>query len=163
MALQQTLVLIKPDGIKRGLIGEIIKRIERTGLKIISMKMNWIDKDFAEKHYFDVKERYNKRILDNLVNYITEGPVIAICFEGIDAISLIRKLVGATYPNEANPGTIRGDFCHISKNYANKKERRVGNLIHASANKKEAKTEIALWFSIDELHNYKTSHQDEVF
>lgn len=160
--IEKTLVLIKPDGIKRGLVGEIIKRIERTGLKIISMKMTWIDKNFGEKHYFDVKERYDQRILDNLVNYIIEGPIIAICFEGIDAISLVRKLVGATYPNEANPGTIRGDFCHISKDYANKNKRRVGNLIHASANKKDAKIELALWFSVDEMHDYKTSHQDEV-
>ena len=162
MEIQKTLVLIKPDGIKRGLVGEIIKRIERTGLKIISMKMTWIDKNFAEEHYFDVKERYDKRILDNLVEYITEGPVIAICFEGIDAISLIRKIVGSTYPNEAMPGTIRGDFCHISKDYANKNKRRVGNLIHASANEKDAKTELALWFSVDEMHKYKTAHQEEV-
>jgi nucleoside-diphosphate kinase len=162
MGLEKTLVLIKPDGIKRGLVGEIIKRIERTGLKIISMKMSWIDQDFAEKHYSDVKERYDKRILDNLVSYITEGPVIAICFEGVDAISLVRKIVGATYPNEANPGTIRGDFCHISKDHANKTDSKVGNLIHASSDQKDAEKEIKLWFSIDEMHSYKTSHQDEV-
>jgi len=163
MTIERTLVAIKPDGLKRGLVGEIIKRIERTGLKIVSMKMVWIEKDFAEKHYFDIKERYDKRILDNLVNYITEGPVIAICFEGIDAISLVRKIVGSTYPNESQPGTIRGDFCHISKEHANKNKRRVGNLIHASANKKEAKQEIELWFSVDELHEYTTAHQKEVF
>ena len=162
MAIEKTLVLIKPDGLKRGLVGEIIKRIERTGLKIVAMKMTWIDKDFAEEHYSDIKERYDKRILDNLTEYVREGPVIAICFEGIDAISLIRKLVGATYPNEANPGTIRGDYCHMSKDYANKHNKRVGNLIHASADKKDAKKEIALWFSIEEFHKYKTAHQEEV-
>ena len=160
--IEKTLVLIKPDGLKRSLVGEIIKRIERTGLKIISMKMTWVDKNFAEEHYSDVKERYDKRILDNLTAYVTEGPVIAICFEGVSAISLVRKIVGSTYPNESMPGTIRGDFCHISKDYANKKKKRVGNLIHASADKKDAKKELELWFSIEEFHEYKTSHQDEV-
>ena len=126
MAIEKTLVLIKPDGLKRGLVGEIIKRIERTGLKIIAMKMTWIDKKFAEEHYSDIKERYDKRILDNLTGYVREGPVIAICFEGVDAISLVRKIVGETpYPNECSPGTIRGDYCHISKNYANKHNKRV--------------------------------------
>lgn len=161
--IERTLVVIKPDGVKRGLVGEIIRRIERTGLKILGMKMIWADKNFAKKHYFDVEERHGKTVFESLVGYLTEGPVIAICFEGISAISLVRKIVGATYPNEANPGTIRGDFCHMSKEYANKNKKRVGNLIHASANAKEAKTEIALWFSVDGIHTYKTSHQDEVF
>jgi len=161
--IERTLVVIKPDGIKRGLTGEIIKRIERTGLKIISMKMVWADKNFAKKHYFDVEERHGKTIFECLVGYLTEGPVIAICFEGISAISLVRKIVGSTYPDEANPGTIRGDFCHISKAYANKNKEKVGNLVHASANQKDAKTELALWFSVDDIHTYKTSHQDEVF
>jgi len=161
--IERTLVVIKPDGVKRGLVGEIIRRIERTGLKIVSMKMIWADKDFAKKHYFDVEERHGKTVFESLVGYLTEGPVIAICFEGVSAISLVRKIVGDTYPDKANPGTIRGDFCHISKEYANKNKKRVGNLIHASANAKEAKTELALWFSVDEIHTYKTSHQDEVF
>ena len=162
MTLEKTLVLIKPDGLKRGLVGEIIKRIERTGLKIIAMKMTWIDKNFAEEHYSDIKERYDKRILDNLTEYVMEGPVIAICFEGVDAISLIRKLVGSTYPSESMPGTIRGDYCHISKNYANKHNKRVGNLIHASADKNDAKKELALWFSIEEFHKYKTAYEEEL-
>jgi nucleoside-diphosphate kinase len=161
--VERTLIVIKPDGIKRGLIGEMIKRIERTGLKIIAMKMIWVDKDFAKKHYFDISERHGKRVFENLVSYLTEGPVVAICFEGVGAISLARKIIGSTYPNEANPGTIRGDFCHISKAYADRKKKKVGNLIHSSANEKEAKKEIALWFSVDDIHNYKTSHQEEVF
>jgi len=163
MAIERTLVIIKPDGVKRGLVGEIIRRIERTGLKILSMRMVWVEKDFAKKHYFDIEKRYDKRIFENLVKYITEGPVITICFEGIDAIEIVRKIIGDTYPNKAQPGTIRGDFCHISKAYANKNKKRVGNLIHASANKKEAKQELELWFSVDELHEYKTSHENEVF
>ena len=162
MTIQKTLVLIKPDGIQRGLTGEIIKRIERTGLKILSMKMVWAEKDFAKKHYFDVEERHGKTVFENLVGYLTEGPIIAICFEGIEAIEVVRKIVGSTYPKEALPGTIRGDFCHISKDYANKNNKKVGNLIHASANEKDAKSEIVLWFSIDEIHDYKRSEDDQV-
>jgi nucleoside-diphosphate kinase len=161
--IERTLVVIKPDGVKRGLVGEIIRRIERTGLKIVAMKMVWADKNFAKKHYFDVEERHGKTVFESLVGYLTEGPVVAICFEGIKAISLVRKIVGATYPDEALPGTIRGDFCHISKDYANKNKRRVGNLVHASAKEADAKTELALWFSVNELHDYKISHQDEVY
>jgi nucleoside-diphosphate kinase len=160
--VEKTLVLIKPDGVRRGLVGEIIRRIERTGLKIVSMKMTWVDKNFAGQHYTDIKNRYDKKIFENLVAYITAGPVIALCLEGVAAISLVRKLVGSTYPSDAMPGTIRGDFCHISKDYATRKAKSVGNLIHASANKKDAKKELDLWFSIEEFHDYKTSHQDEV-
>jgi nucleoside-diphosphate kinase len=160
--IQQTLVLIKPDGVKRGLIGEIIRRIERTGLKILAMKMILADKSLAERHYSDVEKKYGKRVLDNLTSYLSEGPVIAICFEGIDAISHVRKLVGATYPNESPPGTIRGDFCHISKDYANEKNRKVGNLIHASSSEKDAQNEIKLWFSEKELHSYKRVDEEEI-
>jgi len=163
MKIERSLILIKPDGIKRGLIGEIIHRIERTGLKIIAMKMVWKDKDFAKEHYFDIEERHGKRVLDNLIDYITEGPILTICIEGVGAIEILRKLIGPTYPNEAPPGTIRGDFCHISKDYANKNKKRVGNLIHASANNKDAKKELTLWFSVNELHSYKRSEDDEIF
>jgi len=155
MTIQRTLIVLKPDAVQRGLAGEVIKRLERTGLKIIGMKMLWIDKKFAKEHYFDVAQRHGNRILNDLIKYITEGPVIAICFQGVNAIDVARKIVGSTYPDEALPGTIRGDFCHISKIYANKNEKKVGNLIHASANEKEAKQELKLWFSIDELHDYK--------
>ncbi len=160
--IQQTLVLIKPDGVLRGLVGEIIRRIERTGLKILAIKMVRVDKNFAEKHYLDIKERYGKKILDNLTSYLTEGPVIAICFEGISAISQVRKLVGTTYPSDSPPGTIRGDFCHISKDYANENNKKVGNLIHASASEKDAEYELKLWFSREELHNYKRSDEEHV-
>jgi nucleoside-diphosphate kinase len=163
MTIEKTLVLIKPDGVQRGLVGEIIHRIERTGLKIVSMKMVHADKKFAEEHYSDIKERYGERVLDNLTSYLTQGPVIAICFEGINAVALVRKLVGATYPSEALPGTIRGDFCHISKEYANANNRKVGNLIHASAKAEEAKKELELWFTKKELHSYKRSDEEHVF
>jgi nucleoside-diphosphate kinase len=162
MTIQRTLVLIKPDGVQRSLVGKIISRFEDAGLKIVAMKMMWIDKKFAEEHYLDVKQRYDKRILDNLTSYIREGPVIAMIIEGVEAINVVRKITGSTYPNEAAPGTIRGDFAHISKEYANKNNKKVGNLIHASADEKDAKREIALWFSIEEIHSYKTVHDVHV-
>ncbi|MCH7782040.1 nucleoside-diphosphate kinase [candidate division KSB1 bacterium] len=157
--IERTLILVKPDGVQRGLSGKIISRFEDAGLKIVGMKMDWIDKKFAEKHYSDIGKRYGKRILNNLVDYIKEGPVIAIVLEGVNAVENVRKITGSTYPNEALPGTIRGDFSHISKIYANKKNKKVGNLIHASATKKEAIEEIKLWFSVSELFNYKTVHE----
>ena len=159
MKTQRTLVLVKPDGVKRGLVGEVIKRIERTGMKILSMKMVWVDKNFGKNHYFDVEERHGKRIFDELVGYLTQGPVIAICFEGVEAIAVVRKVVGSTYPNEALPGSIRGDFCHISKDYANANKITVENLVHASAKVEDAKHELKLWFSVDELHEYKRTEE----
>ncbi len=159
MEKEQTLVLIKPDGVVRGLIGKIISRFEDTGLKIIGMKMKWIDDNFAKQHYTeDISKKYGERVRQNLISYITEGPVIAIVFEGVDAVKVVRKLVGPTYANEAPPGTIRGDFAHISQSYANAKELKVKNLIHASGNLEEAKIEVSLWFSKEELHGYKTAH-----
>ncbi len=164
--MEKTLVLIKPDGVQRGLVGEIIKRFENTGLKIIGMKMVWTDENFARKHYREdldirykeVKEKYGRDVRKELVEYLKEGPVIAFVLEGIDAIKMVRKLVGVTYPSESVPGTIRGDFAHISKNYANEKEIMVRNLIHASGDEADAKIEVPLWFKPEELHSYKTFH-----
>jgi nucleoside-diphosphate kinase len=161
--IEKSLVLIKPDGVKRGLIGECLARFEKMGLKIIGMKMVWITKEFAEKHYYDVKERYDQKILDNLTDYLKKGPVIAIVLEGVDAIENIRKIVGARpYPKECAPGTIRGDFAHISKEHANAANRPVGNLIHASSNQKDAEHEINLWFDKKELHSYKTMFEEHL-
>ena len=153
------MVLIKPDGVVRGLAGKIIMRFEDAGLKIIGMKMVWVDDEFAGEHYrMDIEERHGKRVRDGLIKYIREGPVIAIVLEGVDAIRVTRKIVGSTYPNDALPGTIRGDFAHISRDYANAKEVNVRNLIHASADEKDASVEIPLWFDGGELHSYKTVH-----
>ena len=160
MKIERTLVLMKPDAVQRCFVGKILTRFEDAGLKTVGMKMKWVDKKFAEEHYRDIKERYDKRILDNLTNYLREGPVIAIVLEGVSAIKIVRKLVGETpYPDECSPGTIRGDFAHISKNYANKHEKKVGNLIHASADEKDAKFEIPLWFTKEEMHTYSTVHE----
>jgi nucleoside-diphosphate kinase len=159
MEKERTLVLIKPDGAQRNLIGKIITRFEDAGLKIVGMKMIWADKEFAEKHYRqDIEERHGKRVRDGLVNYIKEGPVVAMILEGADGINVTRKIVGTTYPSESQPGTIRGDFAHISKDFANSKEVNVKNLIHASADKSDADIEIPLWFKPEELHTYKTVH-----
>ena len=159
MEKQRTLILIKPDGIIRNLVGKIILRFEDAGLKMIGMKMVWVDEDFAKKHYReDIAEKHGERVRNELIGYIKEGPVIAMILEGVDAIKVTRKIVGSTYPNESLPGTIRGDFAHISKDYANSNEISVKNLIHASANKEDTKIEIPLWFEEKELHSYKTIH-----
>jgi len=159
MKKERTLVLIKPEGITRHLTGKILGRFENAGLKIVGMKMVWPTTELANKHYRqDIEEKYGKRVRDGLINYIKEGPVIAFILEGVDAIAVTRKLVGSTYPSESLPGTIRGDFAHVSKDYANHHEINVRNLIHASADSKDSKIEIPLWFTENELHDYKTAH-----
>ena len=154
--IEKTLVLVKPDGVQRGLIGEIIKRFENAGLKIAGMKMVWIDKKFAKEHY---KAHVGKKFYPGLEAMITEGPVVAMAIEGVHAVAQVRKMVGDTEPQGAAPGTIRGDFAHVSYDYADKKGIAIKNLIHASGSKEEAVTEIKLWFSKNELHSYSTVHQ----
>jgi nucleoside-diphosphate kinase len=157
--IERTLVLIKPDGVERGLIGIIIKRFEQRGLKIIGLKMRWIDKKFAEKHYTeDIAKRRGKHIRDLLLSFITEGPVVAMAVEGVNAVENVRKIVGDTEPRAASPGTIRGDFAHVSYGYADAKKRAVRNIIHASSGD-DANIEVALWFSPGELHSYSTVHE----
>ena len=161
--IQQTLILIKPDGIERGLIGEIIKRFAQRGLKIIGMKMVHVDKEFAGKHYKEaIAQKHGEHVRNYLTNYLSTNPVIAIAVQGINAIPTVRKIVGNTYPGEADIGTIRGDFAHASKEYA--KEKNQGhNLIHASENEADAKEEMDLWFSKDELYNYKLSAEEHFY
>ena len=161
--IQQTLVLIKPDGIQRGLIGEIIKRFEQRGLKIAGMKMVHADDLIAGKHYNEtIEEKHGKHVRDYLTNYLTSGPVVAMVIQGSNAISTVRKIVGSTYPGEADIGTIRGDYAHASKDYV-KKNNQGHNLIHASENQEDAKNELALWFSADEIHTYKLSHEEHIY
>lgn len=157
MTIERTLILIKPEGVQRHLAGKIITRFEDAGLKIIGMKQVWVDKEFAKKHYTeDITERRGEKVRTMLLDYITEGPVIAICLEGINSIENVRKIVGGTEPKTASPGTIRGDFAHVSFAHANSNGLPVKNLIHASSNEKDAKHEVALWFKDSELHSYKT-------
>ena len=157
---ERTLVLVKPDGVQRCLTGRLIQRFEDVGLKIVGMKMVWIDSNFSKEHY---KEHVEKKFYPGLEAMITEGPVIAICLEGLHAISLVRKMVGSTEPKSALPGTIRGDFAHHSYEATDKEGRSIKNLIHASGNEGDAKVEVGLWFEEKELHSYATVHEKHVF
>jgi nucleoside-diphosphate kinase len=182
---EQSVVLIKPDGIKRGLVGEIVARFEKAGLKLVAMKMVRIDRKHAFKHYgvddewyenvgkkvkifykeqgFDPGEGFNKMSNHKIgkmvqkwnVDYLTEGPVLAMLLEAPGAIKIIRKIVGSTYPQSAQPGTIRGDFSFDSPLLSNLKRRSVYNLIHASGSKKEAEFECKLWFKENEVQQYQ--------
>jgi nucleoside-diphosphate kinase len=163
--MEQTLVVFKPDAVQRGILGEILTRFERVGLKPIAMKMVAP----SEQHYFDhyetigtVISRHGKHIYDANLKYMLEGPVLAVVFEGVDTVNVVRKLVGSTYPNEAMPGTIRGDFAHLSKAHANRNPDDTGaaaNIVHASGNIEEAKKEIKLWFNKDEIQKFVSVHE----
>ncbi|MEM4267105.1 MAG: nucleoside-diphosphate kinase [Candidatus Nanoarchaeia archaeon] len=158
--IQRTLVLIKPDGVERGLVGEIIHRYERKGLKIVAMKMIWIDKELALKHYNeDITKRRGEKVRKQLVEFVTSGPIIAMVLEGVDAIENVRTITGDTEPKSAKPGTIRGDFSPISYRYADSKEMVVKNTIHASSSEEDAEREIKLWFSEKEIHQYENVHE----
>lgn len=160
MALERTLVLIKPDGVQRSLIGRVLQRFEDVGMKFVGMKMVWVDKDFARKHY---KEHVEKPFYPGLESMITEGPVLALAIEGLHAVETVRKLVGSTEPKGSQPGTIRGDFAHHSYEYTDQKGIAIKNLIHASGTSEEGVLEIGLWFKDDELHSYQTVHEKHVF
>ena len=149
--IEQTLVVIKPDGVERGLIGKIISRFEDAGLKIVGMKQLWIDTSFSKKHYVDHVE---KEFYAYLEDFIVSGPVVALVLEGIHAVEFIRKMVGPTEPKTAPSGTIRGDFASASYTYSDANKMAIKNLIHASEDVASAKKEIALWFTAEELHSY---------
>ena len=134
--IEMTLILVKPDGVKRCLVGNIVTRFENAGLKIIGLKMVWCDKDHALRHYTeDITMRRGQFVRDKLVAFLIEGPVVAVCLEGIDAVEVVRKIVGSTEPKTAPPGTIRGDFAHMSIARADDIKKGLPNLIHASGNK----------------------------
>ena len=140
--MERTLVIIKPDGVQRGLIGSIITRLEQRGLKIVGMKMMQVDETLAKQHYA-VHE--GKPFFSGLIEYITSAPVVVMVVEGQKAIEITRRTMGATNPAEAAPGTIRADFAlEIGR-----------NLVHGSDGPQTAATEIALWFHEDELLSYE--------
>lgn len=144
MGIERTLVLVKPDGVQRGLIGEIISRLERTGLQIVGMKMLQISEDLAGQHYAEHK---GKPFYPGLVSFITSSPVVAMTLEGPDAIAIVRKTMGITKPSEAAPGTIRGDMAvEVGR-----------NLVHGSANAEDATREVGLFFSDAEIAPYSRS------
>ncbi len=160
--VQQSLVLFKPDTVQRGLVGEILTRFERVGLKIVGTKMIAPTKDHYHKHYEEIGQMITRRgehAFDVTLNMMIEGPVIAMVFEGVEAVALIRKLVGTTEPKSALPGTIRGDYSHMSFGYADSEDKGIPNLIHASGDPEEAEKEIAHWFSDNELYIYQTTHE----
>lgn len=139
--MQRTLVLAKPDAVQRGLIGEILGRFERKGLKVVGLRFLSVPRPMAERHY---AIHAGKHFYGGLVEFITSGPVAAIALEGPDAIATARLMVGKTMPNEADPGTIRGDL-GISG---------LRNLVHASDAPDTAEAELELWFGADALSDY---------
>lgn len=154
---ERTLVILKPDAVARGLAGRILQRFEDASLKIIGMKMRTLDAEFTRKHYFDLEQRLGADVYNATAGFMQRGPVLAFVLEGQDAVPTVRKIVGSTYPNEAPPGTIRGDFAHQSKAVATATGKPVANLVHASGNREEATYEVALWFTESELFQYRTA------
>ena len=136
--MEQTLVLIKPDGVQRALIGEIITRLERRGLKLVAAKFLWVSLDLAQKHY---AEHVGKPFYNGLLKYITSAPVMAMVWEGEGAVAAVRQTMGVTNPSLAAPGTVRHDFALITSR----------NLTHASDSVENGKKEVALWFKPDEM------------
>ena len=189
----RTCVLVKPDGVKRGLIGEIIARIEARGLKIIAAKMVWPDKEFIDAHYpkdpkwvhrlgenalktfqeyhMDIikalgtadPEKIGPQVREWLIEFLTSGPVMAMIVKGIHAVSMVRKICGPTIPSMAEMGTIRGDYSVDSPAAANTDQRALHNLVHASETEQEAEHEIKHWFSKKEIHDYKRAEEDIMF
>ena len=157
--MERTLVLLKPDAVDRGLIGEIITRFEKVGLKIAGLKMLQAGKEHASKHYTeDLAKRRGQHVRDLMIEMLTSGPVVAVCLEGVEAVDIVRKMVGTTEPKAAAPGTIRGDYSHVSFKHADEKKMGVYNLVHASGSVEEAPVEIAVWFAAEELHEYKPGY-----
>ncbi len=178
---ERTLVVIKPDGVQRSLIGEVIKRYEKVGLKLCGLKMMVPTEDHIEKHYTldpqwriitgekrikAAKEKgedlwtndpleITKIVLENLKKYMTSGPVVAMVWQGAHAVELVRKITGGTEPRSSDVGTIRGDYVLDSYLMADTDGRAVRNVIHASGSPKEAEDEIKHWFSVSELVDYR--------
>lgn len=177
---ERTFVIIKPDGIQRSLVGDIVQRFERAGLKIAGMKFAMADEQKLWAHYnkddawylkkgtgivenrkaagMEVTKEpieYGKDIIRALVKYITSGPVVMLCLQGNQAVAVVKKLTGGTEPATSDVGTIRGDYTLDSYQMANVDERAVRNLIHCSDNLDDATREVAMWFAETELLNYR--------
>lgn len=178
---ERTLVVIKPDGVQRGLIGEVIRRYERSGLKMVGLKMLVPSKEMIQKHYtidpewikkvgeksieayekkglkapFDEPIKCGEFVLGKLVKYLSSGPVVAMVWQGNKAVGVVRKITGATEPLTSDVGTIRGDLTIDSYDISDTDGRAVRNLVHASGTVDEAKKEINLWFAESELANYR--------
>lgn len=145
-AMSRCFAMLKPGVINRRLVGEVIERLEKKGLKIVGLKMLVVSREIAEEHYAEHK---GKPFYTELVDYITSGPVIALVLQADDCVTLVRKLCGSTKPSEAQPGTIRGDYCSHTAH----------NIIHASDSDESAEREIALWFKENEIVDWNDSCQ----
>jgi nucleoside-diphosphate kinase len=182
--MEQTFVMVKPDGVQRGLIGDIITRFERAGLKLVALKMVHPTKEMVKDHYPSTEKWFTivgektltsykemgltpadhlgtdnageigRIVKEWLIDFISSSPVVCMVWEGNHAIQNVRRLVGNTLPIKANPGTIRGDFTIDSPDLANTKRRPIRNIVHASGDAEEARHEINLWFSKKEIHTY---------
>jgi nucleoside-diphosphate kinase len=191
--MERTVLLVKPDGVKRGLIGEVIKRIEQRGLKVIAMKMIQATEEHAKGHYPGTDKwlrGMGEKTLENYAKYgkdpikesgtadplelgkiiygwntefLTSGPVVAVMISGVHAIDMVRKIVGNTLPSKADMGTIRGDYSVDSPTLANIEKRAIHNVVHASGDPDEAAHEIEHWFSPEEIHDYKRAEHDVMF
>lgn len=164
--MERTLVVLKPDTVQRGIMGEIITRFERAGLKIIGMKMMRPDTEHYDHHYETigkVKSRRGEEVFRQNLEFMMKGPVTAMVLEGVEAVNLVRKMVGETEPKSSLPGTIRGDYAHMSYGHANSKKIGIPNIVHASGSAEEAQEEIYHWFNDSELFEYQTVHETHVF
>jgi nucleoside-diphosphate kinase len=160
--MERTLIIFKPDAIQRGIIGEIFSRFEKAGLKLAGAKMIKPTKEEFHHHYETIGKvatRRGQEVMDMTVSMMENGPVLAMVLEGVEAAALVRKMVGATEPKSALPGTIRGDYSHMSYAHADANKVGIPNLIHASGDAAEAALEIAHWFSEAELFDYETAHE----
>lgn len=160
--MERTLVILKPDAVQRGLAGEVISRFEKAGLKIVGAKMVRPTREHYEKHYEDIskmKTRRGEEVFEFNLDIMRSGPVIALVLEGIDAVKLVRKMVGDTEPHSAAPGTVRGDYAHMSYAHGDKHKVGIPNVVHASGDLKEAKAEIFHWFNDDELFEYSNLNE----
>jgi nucleoside-diphosphate kinase len=148
--IEKTFVMVKPDGVQRGLVGKIIQRFEERGLKISAMKMMKIQKELAERHY---EEHKGKGFYEPLLSYITSGPVVCMVLEGENAIAAVRAMMGKTNPQDASPGTIRGDFAQETGR----------NIVHGSDSSESAKREIKLFFNEYEIQKYEKMDETWLF
>ena len=160
--MERTLVVFKPDAVQRGIVGEVISRFEKVGLKLVGMKMLTPTQDHYFHHYETIGQvitRRGKEVFDMNLDYMMMGPVVAMVWEGIEAAELVRKMVGATEPKSAVPGTIRGDYAHMSYAHGDQAKTGIPNIVHASGDAKEAAEEISHWFAETELFDYEVLHE----
>lgn len=190
---ERTVVIVKPDGVKRGLVGEIVSRFERRGLKIIALEMFSATKDQMHDHYpksdqwitrigektlanykqynWDAKKELGTddakeigtMVREWLLDYMTSGPLVKMIVKGVHAVDMVRKIAGNTMPSLSEMGTIRGDFSVDAATAANRDKRAIHNIVHASETLEEAEHEIQFWFAPEEIHDYKRAEEDIMF